>query len=1341
MKIQLLILTILISPILNAQIVDIPDTSFKSKLLQSSPSTQIAKNLDGNWFAIDANGDGEIQISEAEQVSELRVHNSNISNLSGIESFLNLISLRCNGNLLTEMDLSNNINLESLECQNNNFISLTIDNLAVLSNLILYPNNSLENLTITNNPSLTSLVLGDLWGVMSSLVNLNCSNNDLTSLNLSYGSNAFPNLTTLNCSNNQLSLLNVTNTQLVSLDASDNNLTAIGHSFNTFINLIDLNINNNLFNIFTVDCPSLVDFSYEDNPIEQLTFNRFSNNTIEVSNLEFLESVIFNYNINTPSIILSSLPSLNFVNINNATILNEVEFSNLPQLNKLRFKSFDSNLKLSGNLGFTGLYWPSESDSYVDIEANSLHITNISSVTEIDFTNLMVNNLTVDNMPELLSLKIPVNPNLQSIQLDLLPLLQNIDIGYIANQQNTECIDLNIENFPSLNNVFLKRIKLNSLNLSSLPNLTSLTNDAVSCSSVSSNFTLTDLPALSTAKILDPELADLNVNNLISLDTLEVFSRQLTSLNLHTLPELSHFEYSKGNMGPGIVLPSLYIQNFPNLNSIYLNRVDTDELHLESLPNLNSFISTNESVSIYYSPTEIDYHFDDLPSLHYIQLDQINASDLSFSNLLNFNTLKFYDSDIGNSLFIENLPLENIILHKMVTLNNIAFNNLPNLKEIDLNCNNIFTLDLGNINSSLEKFSLRSNFSISSNAVSSLDFTNYQQLNYLKVNYHLTDLVLEELPNLQYLDCSGNKFTALNIESAPLLGEIVCRNIIHPLGTNFELTLNLPELTKLDVSNCHERLKTLDLSQCPNIDELYFNMSSNPLFGTIQHINLKNGNSNLNVFESSSVLSICVDDEDEKELLETLNSNLSNTVFTTYCSFTPGGTFYNIQGTTFFDTNNDGCDENDIVFPLMNFTIDNGLFNNYYADNSGNYFIPLIEGEYTITPVFENPEYFNVTPEFVTVTFPDDESPFIQNFCVTSNEISQDLEVVIIPINSARPGFHSNYQLIFKNKGNQVVPNGQVTLNFGANVEVLTFVESMPIESSNSNNILMWNYENLQPFETRMIDITFLLNSPMDIPPLDGGEVIEYIASVFPIAGDANEDDNIFQLSQIVVNSFDPNDKTCLQGNEVEPEIIGEYVHYLIRFENTGTASAINVVIKDEIDTEKFDMATFMPLHSSHNFITRIIENDVEFVFENIDLPFPPSELRHGFVVFKIKLKDNLLIGDSFSNKADIHFDYNWPIITDEFVTIIEEPLSIHDIQGLDNDLIIFPNPVKDILNISQADDIKKIELFDSHGRLLKVVLNPDSNQINLNDISAGVYFIQVYNQRSLTKTKKFIKE
>ncbi|MBB6332075.1 hypothetical protein HNP24_003067 [Chryseobacterium sediminis] len=63
---------------MQAQVVNIPDNNFKAKLLSSSPSNTVAKDLNGNYFSIDANGDGEIQQSEATNLSQLDISNSNI---------------------------------------------------------------------------------------------------------------------------------------------------------------------------------------------------------------------------------------------------------------------------------------------------------------------------------------------------------------------------------------------------------------------------------------------------------------------------------------------------------------------------------------------------------------------------------------------------------------------------------------------------------------------------------------------------------------------------------------------------------------------------------------------------------------------------------------------------------------------------------------------------------------------------------------------------------------------------------------------------------------------------------------------------------------------------------------------------------------------------------------------------------------------------------------------------------------------------------------------------------------------------------------------------------------
>ncbi len=228
--------------------------------------------------------------------------------------------------------------------------------------------------------------------------------------------------------------------------------------------------------------------------------------------------------------------------------------------------------------------------------------------------------------------------------------------------------------------------------------------------------------------------------------------------------------------------------------------------------------------------------------------------------------------------------------------------------------------------------------------------------------------------------------------------------------------------------------------------------------------------------------------------------------------------------------------------------------------------------------------------------------------------------------------------------------------------------------------------------------------------------------------------DNIFTLENTVVGSYDPNDKTCLQGDRVKPDMVGEYVDYLIRFENTGNYAAENVVVKDIIDTKRFDVSTLQITDASHEVYTRIEGNKVEFIFEKIQLPFDDAN-NDGYIAFKIKTLSTLVLGDSLKNMADIYFDYNFPIRTNEAKTTIA--LSVHT-ADITTAISIYPNPVTDILYL-QTDEIwTKAEIYDISGRIMRVV-SLDSQSIDVSILERGTYFIRLRNGNKIGRVK-FVK-
>ena len=69
-----------------------------------------------------------------------------------------------------------------------------------------------------------------------------------------------------------------------------------------------------------------------------------------------------------------------------------------------------------------------------------------------------------------------------------------------------------------------------------------------------------------------------------------------------------------------------------------------------------------------------------------------------------------------------------------------------------------------------------------------------------------------------------------------------------------------------------------------------------------------------------------------------------------------------------------------------------------------------------------------------------------------------------------------------------------------------------------------------------------------------------------------------------------------------------------------------------------------------------------------------------------------------------------------------------------------YPNPVRDILNISANTSIDKVELYNLLGNQVKSInLNSRTNQISLSDLSQGVYILRTYIQGNIS-TQKLIK-
>jgi uncharacterized repeat protein (TIGR01451 family) len=226
---------------------------------------------------------------------------------------------------------------------------------------------------------------------------------------------------------------------------------------------------------------------------------------------------------------------------------------------------------------------------------------------------------------------------------------------------------------------------------------------------------------------------------------------------------------------------------------------------------------------------------------------------------------------------------------------------------------------------------------------------------------------------------------------------------------------------------------------------------------------------------------------------------------------------------------------------------------------------------------------------------------------------------------------------------------------------------------------------------------------------------------------------NVDTIKAIVVGAYDPNDK------EVEPKgditALPDKFTYTVRFQNTGTDTAFNVVVRDTL-SNVLNPLSIKPIAASHPYRFVLKENGIiEWHFNNILLPdsFRNERASHGFVKFSIEANKGISfnIGSKFENKAGIYFDYNSPIITNTARnTVIKLISKTNDLN--EEKLFIYPNPAKDVLIVELENaplNNLPIEIYNSLGQLLiKAQLNEKINTIKLNSFNSGVYFIKITN-------------
>jgi uncharacterized repeat protein (TIGR01451 family) len=238
---------------------------------------------------------------------------------------------------------------------------------------------------------------------------------------------------------------------------------------------------------------------------------------------------------------------------------------------------------------------------------------------------------------------------------------------------------------------------------------------------------------------------------------------------------------------------------------------------------------------------------------------------------------------------------------------------------------------------------------------------------------------------------------------------------------------------------------------------------------------------------------------------------------------------------------------------------------------------------------------------------------------------------------------------------------------------------------------------------------------------------------------------------QVVIGAYDPNDKIGYPTGYGKDNFIDQNqdIEYLIRFQNTGTDTAFNIVIVDTLPPQ-LDFANIQFGASSHKYTAELQGKGIlKFSFNNINLvdSFKNEAKSHGFVKFTIQQKKDVALGTKIRNNAVIYFDFNAPIFTNTTLHTVGKPIlaAIFDKPILPTGSIkMYPNPMTESAVFEVKDyplSIKaKFHLFDALGRTLRVE-NFIGNRLDFqrNGLEQGIYFFKIEDDGQLLGSGKLI--
>ena len=363
--------------------------------------------------------------------------------------------------------------------------------------------------------------------------------------------------------------------------------------------------------------------------------------------------------------------------------------------------------------------------------------------------------------------------------------------------------------------------------------------------------------------------------------------------------------------------------------------------------------------------------------------------------------------------------------------------------------------------------------------------------------------------------------------------------------------------------------------------------------------------------------------------------------------------YYNttLKGRVFIDLNenlmHDSTDIGTTMIPIISDPINNYLF----TDSTGHYELGFDHAFGSYEVYIDSIPYWSIVTDSISYTITSDEASLTVDsldFGIYPDSIVYEVESDI----TDQPYSCNDtiqFWMYISNTGTTIA-SGYYCLELDND---LIYHSSPILPDSMIDNKVYWSFDSLLYFEDRVFTAAIITPGVDYIG--DSLETFFHVSVEDSLGFEAFFDSDT--LNQVLTCAYDPNDKSVTPGIDslgyISPSTTE--LEYLIRFQNTGTDTAQNVLIVDQLDPN-LNWATLDFVSASHSVdIDVSVSGEVQFLFNDIFLPDSNvnKQASNGFVKFKIDLINDLPLLTQLFNQAEIYFDLNPPIYTNTTINTI----------------------------------------------------------------------------------------